>query len=406
MNAYTDLFSFVGANLQGSEIRRLFATSMQPDIISFAGGLPDPGSFPAQEVAEAVNKLLQQRGDLYLQYGPSSGTREGIDAAIHRMKNRSIHAEPAQIIMTSGSQQAIDIMTMIFIDPGDVILVEEPTFVGALGTFRNSQARIIGVPMDEQGIDITILKQTLQNAKQENHRVKFLYLIPNFQNPTGLTMSQERRVSVLQIAKEYDFMILEDDPYGELVFNGDLNSVRPLKAQDAEDRVIYTSSFSKIISPGIRLGWVLTAPHIIERFDMAKQMLDVCSNPLMQGLAWELCNSGFLDSHVTQLRRIYKSRADVMLAALQRYMPEGVSWTKPAGGFFIWLTLPRQINALEMLNTALAHNVAYVIGSAFSANSAGENTMRISFCHEQEEIIEKGVYRLAETIKDFISREG
>lgn len=405
MSSFSDMFSFVGANLQGSEIRRLFATSMQPDIISFAGGLPDPDSFPAREVSKVVSKLLQQHGELYLQYGPSSGTQEGIAAAIYRMKNRSIHAEPGQIIMTSGSQQAIDIMTMIFIDPGDVILVEEPTFVGALGTFRNSQARILGVPMDKHGIVISALIEILENTKREKHRVKFLYLIPNFQNPTGLTMSPERRQNVLQIAEEYDFMILEDDPYGELVFNSDLDSVRPVKALDTRDRVVYTSSFSKIISPGIRLGWVMTTPHIIERFDMAKQMLDVCSNPLMQGLAWELCNSGFLDTHIRSLRKIYQSRAEAMLAALQNEMPAGVSWTKPAGGFFIWLTLPKQINALEMLNTALTHNVAYVIGSAFSASSAGENTMRISFCHEREEVIEKGVRRLAETIKDYMRRD-
>ncbi|MBN2412727.1 PLP-dependent aminotransferase family protein [candidate division KSB1 bacterium] len=396
--------STLGENLHGSEIRRLFATSMRPGIISFAGGMPDPGSFPAKKVAELLEKLLLDRGDLYLQYGPSSGTTEGIAAAINRMRRRDIITGADEVIMTSGSQQAIDLMTRIFIDPGDMILVEEPTFIGALGTFRNGKARIEGVPMDHNGIIPEELVNILANARKNGYRVKFMYLLPNFQNPTGLTMSVQRRERVLQIAEDYDFLIFEDDPYGELWFTGGLDGVRPIKSLDRNGRVIYTSSFSKIISPGIRLGWIAASSWLIERFDMGKQMLDVCTNPLMQAVAYELCIDGFLDAHIEKLRQIYSSRAQTMLDALTRFMPEGVSWTRPNGGFFIWVTLPEHIDALHMLDKALSHDVVYVIGSAFYAGSGNNNTLRISFCHESEEIIAEGIKRLGDAVKEYLVR--
>jgi len=402
MSVITNKLSTVGANLQGSEIRRLFAISMRPNVISFAGGLPDPGSFPAEKVAEISARLLREKGEIYLQYGPSRGTQEGIAAATNRMARRNITVDASQVIMTSGSQQAIDLMTKVFVDPGQVILVESPTFIGALGVFRNIQAETIGAPMDENGIIPDELEKLLNEIKRANKKVKFLYLIPNFQNPTGLTMSLERRQQVLALAEEHDFLILEDDPYGELWFSGGLESVRPLKSMDQDNRVVYTSSFSKIISPGIRLGWVAAAPEIIERFDMAKQMLDVCSPPLIQGVAHELTVTGFLDEHINRLRGIYQSRRDAMLEALSEYMPEGVHWTKPDGGFYIWVTLPEKINALDMLDTALANNVAYVIGSAFHADGSGKNTLRISFCHEPEETITEGIKRLAKAVAETI----
>ncbi len=403
MSTITDKLSVLGSNLQGSEIRRLFAISMRPNVISFAGGLPDPGSFPSEQVAEIAARLIREHGERYLQYGPSRGTKEGIAAAQHRMQRRDIHAETSQIIMTSGSQQAIDLMTKVFVDPGEVILVENPTFIGALGVFRNIRAKIQGVPMDEDGVIPAELEKRLQQARQNGDKVKFLYLIPNFQNPTGLTTSLQRRQEILLLAEQYDFLILEDDPYGELWFEGGLESVRPLKSMDQQGRVIYTSSFSKIISPGIRLGWIAAPPQIVERFDMAKQMLDVCSPPITQGIANELCMSGFLDQHIVRLRGIYQSRRDAMLQALKEYMPDGISWITPRGGFYIWLTLPEQVSALEMLERALANNVAYVIGSAFYADGSGRNTLRISFCHENEETIREGIKRLSKTVAETIA---
>lgn len=381
--------------MQGSEIRRLFATSMRPNVISLAGGLPHGGSFPSEEMAKVLQKALTENGEIFLQYGGSKGNIEGIEAAQYRMKKRGIDAGSEEIIITSGSQQVLDLMTKVFVDPGDVILTEDPTFVGALGVFRNYQARLEGLPMQEDGPDLDVLAQKLSGGL----KVKFMYVIPNFQNPTGLTLSIEKRQQILALAEQYDFLILEDDPYGELWFTGGLEGVRPIKSWDTTGRVVYTSSFSKIISPGIRLAWAVGAPEIIDRFDMGRQMLDVCSNPLMQAAARELCVSGFLDGHIERLRGIYASHAKAMLDALGTYMPEGVTWTRPNGGFYVWLTLPEDLNAREMLTSALKKDVAYVVGSAFFPDWGCQNAMRLSFCHEDENVLEEGVRRLAEVIK-------
>ena len=388
-------FSTLGANMQGSEIRRLFATSMRPNVISLAGGLPHGGSFPIEEVTQALQKSLAENGEIYLQYGGSRGNAEGFEAAQYRMKKRGIDVPQEEIVITSGSQQVIDLMTKVFVDPGDVILMEDPTFVGAIGVFRNYQAKLQGIPMQEDGLDLDALKKVLDTTAN----VKFMYLIPNFQNPSGLTMSVEKRRQVLAWADAYDFMILEDDPYGELWFTGGLDGVRPIKSWDTSGRVVYTSSFSKIISPGIRLAWAAAPSAVIDRFDMGRQMMDVCSNPLMQAVAKELCLSGFLDDHIEKLRGIYASHAKAMLDALETHMPEGVTWTKPNGGFYVWLMLPDRLNALDMLASALDKNIAYVIGSAFSPSSGSKNAMRLSFCHEDGDVLEEGVRRLAEVIK-------
>lgn len=403
MSDIINKLSTLGQNLQGSEIRRLFAISMRPGVISFAGGLPDPESFPSQKFAEITNKLLSEQGEIYLQYGGSRGSQEGFSAATSLMQRRGIEAKSEELIMTSGSQQAINLVTQVLVDPGEVILTENPTFIGALGVFRNAGAKVVGVPMDEDGIIISEAIRILDELKKSGERVKYFYLIPNFQNPTGLTMLQERRKAILELAEKYDFLILEDDPYGELWFEGGLEDVQPIKTQDKNYRVMYTSSFSKVISPGIRLAWVATSPKLIERLDMAKQMADVCGNPLIQGVANELVASGFLAGHIDKLRGIYQARRDAMAAALEKNMPEGVSWTHPKGGFYFWVSLPENVSALDMLHTALENNVAYVIGSAFYPDGSGKNTFRISFCHETEEIIEEGIQRLGKAVTEMLN---
>jgi 2-aminoadipate transaminase len=394
----TSKLSEVGRNLQGSEIRRLFEVSMRPNVISFAGGMPDPDSFPAQEVAEAYFELLSERGEVLLQYGPSRGTAEGMQAAGYLMNRHGIRTSGDEILITSGGQQAINIVTQVLVDPGDVILMENPTFVGALGVFRNTRAKLVGIPMDSKGLIPARLQKAAQDCMQRGEKIKFLYIITNFQNPTGLSLAPERRPEILQIARQYDFLVLEDDPYGELFFHGTQDRVKPLKALDTDGRVIYAGSFSKIISPGIRLGWLASTPQLIERFDMARQMMDVCTNPLTQAMADRLCISGFLDGHIRNLRGIYAMRCEAMLAALKESMPRGVTWTKPEGGFYIWLTLPGSLSALDMLPKAIEQNVVYVIGNASSPDQSAGASMRISFCHENEKTIEEGIGRLARTI--------
>ncbi|MCL5019361.1 MAG: PLP-dependent aminotransferase family protein [Patescibacteria group bacterium] len=405
MTSIVEKFSSRAKSMQGSEIRRLFAISMKPGMISFAGGLPDPGSFPSKKMAAVIADLLNERGEILLQYGPSRGTQEGIAAAIDRMRRRGIDVPPEQIIITSGGQQGIDLTSKVLIDPGDVILVENPTFIGALGAFRNVEASLVGVPMDDEGMIPAGLIKSIENVKKSSKKVKFLYTIPNFHNPAGITLSKNRRREILDIASSYDFFILEDDPYGELWFEGGLDSVCPLKALSGGDRVIYAGSFSKVISPGIRLGWAAAPPEMIERFDMAKQMMDVCPNPLIQAVAGELIRQGYLDEHIELLRGIYHSRCQAMLTALEKYMPDSVSWTKPKGGFYIWVTLPEGMSALTLFDTAVQNNVAYIIGSAFFADNSGKNTMRISFCHETEEIIEEGIQRLGKAVTEALEKK-
>jgi 2-aminoadipate transaminase len=403
MEDFSDKLSDLAKSYKGSEIRRLFSISMQPGMISLAGGLPDPESFPAAEMAAITGKLLKQRGETLLQYGPSLGTEDGIGAALERMRRRGITADPEEVIIISGSIQAAYMMTRVILNPDESILVENPTFIGALGAFRNAGIELIGVPLDHDGIIPKKLEAVIREALDSGHRIKLLYTIPNFQNPTGVSMSPDRRRRVLDIVDKYDIMVLEDDPYGELWFRGGPERTTPLKAMEGSRRVIYAGSFSKIVSPGIRLGWMAAPAEIIKKCEIAKQSLDICCSPLYQAAVAEMVRTGFLDEHIERLRAVYRSRADAMLNSLEKHMPEKVSWTRPEGGFFVWVTLPEGVDARKMLDTALRNNVAYVIGSAFYADGSGANTLRLSFSQESESDIAEGVRRLAETVKRFLS---
>lgn len=399
MVSFEEKYSVSGRGLEGSEIRRLFSISMKPGVISFAGGLPYPASFPSEEIADVLNRLLKESGSTLLQYGPSRGTKEGMGAVQARMNKLGITADEDEIIITSGAQQAIEMAVKVLVNPGDVVLTENPTFLGALGIFRNAGASVTGIQMDENGIIPESLREITKNIIDDGGKIKLLYTIPTFHNPTGMTLIEDRRKEIVLIAKEHDFLIIEDNPYGELWFDENLKEIPSLKSFDTDGRIIYTGSFSKVISPGIRLGWASADKQFIERMDMVKQMLDVCSSPLIQAAASVLTESGFLDGHIEKLRTVYKTRCRAMLEALEEFMPEGVSWTYPKGGFYIWVTLPENTDAFEMLNRALDNNVAYVIGSAFFPDRSGKNTLRISFSNEPEDVINDGIRRLGDTVK-------
>ncbi|HID11417.1 MAG TPA: PLP-dependent aminotransferase family protein [Candidatus Latescibacteria bacterium] len=390
--------------MKGSEIRRLFRLSMRPGVISFAGGLPDPGSFPKEEASHVLSRLLRERGEVLLQYGPARGDEKLVEAIRERIKRRGMEVGPREVLIVSGAQQGLDLCAKLFVNPGDVVLVEAPTFIGALGAFRNYQARMVGVPMEEDGVDLGALEDTVRALGREGIRPKFFYTIPNFQNPTGILTSQEKRRGVLELARKYDFLIVEDDAYGELGFGAAEADVRSIKAQDEEGRVLYLGSFSKIVSPGIRLGWVAGPEPLIDRFEMAKQMLDVCPNPLIQAMVVELSKDGFLDGHVRRLWEIYRSRRDAMVSALRGHMPESVRWTEPSGGFYLWVTLPDGRDAIDLFHMAVKRKVAFVIGSAFYPDESVRNVFRLSFCHEPEEVIEEGIERLGEATQAFLAR--
>ncbi len=391
--------------MKGSEIRRLFKMSMKPGVISFAGGLPDPQSFPSEEAAEILPSLLRQNGKILLQYGSARGDTTLIQVIQNRMRQKDIETEPEEILITAGAQQVMDLCAKILVNPEDTILLESPSFIGALGVFRNYQARLVGVSMDESGIRLESLVDVLKTLREEENLPKFLYTIPNFHNPTGALMSQGKRRRLLEIADEFDLLILEDDAYGDLWFDGDGQEVLPIKSLDKQQRVIYTGSFSKIISPGIRLGWAAGPRELIEKFELARQVADVCPSPLIQALVVRLAEDGYLDHHIPQLREIYRLRRDAMLAALAKYMPEGVFWTTPRGGFYIWVTLPEQLDASELFPKAVEKNVAYVIGQPFYPDESIKNTLRLSFSHEPEEMIEEGIRRLGEAMREALVKD-
>ena len=391
--------------MKGSEIRRLFKMSMKPGVISFAGGLPDPQSFPSEEAAEVLHSLLRQDGKTLLQYGSARGDTRLIQIIQKRMHQRGIETEPEEILITAGAQQAMDLCARVLVDPGDTVLVESPSFIGALGAFRNYQARLAGLPMEQSGVRLESLIKVLKNLQAEAASPKYLYTIPNFHNPTGAIMSQEKRRKLLKIADEFDFLILEDDAYGDLWFELGQQEILPIKSLDKQQRVIYAGSFSKIISPGIRLGWAAGPKELIEKFEIARQVVDVCPNPLIQALVVRLAEDGYLNQHIGELRETYRLRRDAMLAALETYMPEGVCWTAPKGGFYIWVTLPEKLDASELFPKAVEKNVAYVIGQPFYPDESIKNTLRLSFSHEPEDMIEEGIRRLGEAVKETLTED-
>lgn len=400
MKTVEERFSKRALGMRGSEIRRLFAVSMRPNMISLAGGLPSPEAFPAERAAEIAERALREESSRAMQYGAARGDSQLIEVVVERMRARGMQVSPEEILITNGAQQGLDLAGKAFADPGDVILTEAPSFIGALGAFGNYEAKLVGVRLESDGLDMEELESTLKRLSQEGTSPKFLYTTPNFHNPAGVTMSQEKRVRLMELAGQYDVLILEDDAYGELWFEGGPESTKPVKTLDEEGRVLYAGSFSKIVSPGIRLGWIAGPREIIDKFEMAKQMMDVCPSTLTQILVCGLARDGYLDRYVPKLRDLYRIRRDAMVGALEAHMPEGVTWTKPNGGFYVWPTLPEGMNALDLFHRAIERNVAFVIGAPFFPEGGGERNLRLSFCHETPEMIGEGIRRLGLAMKD------
>jgi 2-aminoadipate transaminase len=402
---WTNRYANRAQSLRASEIRELLHLTEQPDVISFAGGLPAPELFPVAACHEACERLLAEHGAQALQYGTTEGYLPLREMIARHMARYGIRVEPRGILVTSGSQQALDLVGKLLIDPGDVIVLESPTYLGALQAWRAYEPRFVGVPIDEDGIRVDLLEDALRR-----HRPKLLFLMPNFQNPSGCTLSDLRRQRVVELAARYDVPILEDDPYGQLRFEGEHRT--PLYVLDSErarahrpgnptgGRVLYVSTFSKLLAPGLRVGWITGPERVIASLVLAKQGSDLHTGTLAQMLAHEVCRHGFLDAHVQELRRVYRERRDAMLVALEREMPAGVRWTHPEGGLFLWLTLPVEMDAREILRHALEHKVAFVPGAGFHAAGGGHNTIRLNFSHSSPERIASGIVRLARVIQD------
>ena len=385
-----------------SVIRELLKLTEQPDIISFGGGLPAPEVFPVKEFQEACNLILADHGAQALQYSTTEGYLPLREMIARHNARYSVRVTAEHIMITSGSQQALDFIGRVFVNRGDYIVVEEPTYLGALQAWNAYGAQYITVRTDEHGLMMDELEAALRIGP------KFIYILPNFQNPSGCTLSLERRMKLVELADKYGVPIVEDDPYGQLRYEGEhIPSVATLESRYRNDNggeytgnVIYLSTFSKLLAPGLRLAWVIAPPQVIRRLVMTKQAADLHTSSFNQHVAYEVAKNGFLDEHVKVIRATYKERRDVMLEMMEEMFPPNVRWTKPQGGMFLWGMLPENVDAAEVLKVAIERKVAFVPGAAFHANGGGANTMRINFSFSTPENIREGISRLGTTLKE------
>ncbi len=394
-------FSERARMMKTSEIRKFFKLTERQDIISFAGGFPGADFFPTDSISNYLQKILKEQTTTALQYGPTEGQKDLRVYLADKMTREGIaYATEANILITSGSQQGLDLISRILLNPDDLVIVEEPGYVGGLGAINNYQGNHLPIPLDSKGICTDILEKKLVILSKQGKKPKFAYLVPNFQNPTGVTMSLLRREKMLHLAEKYDFLIVEDNPYGELRYEGYPFSA--LKSMDREGRVIYLGSFSKTFIPGIRVGWLMAEECFVEKLITAKQATDLCSNSLSQQLVYTCCVNGFIDNHVQSLVEKYRAKRDMMLFCMEKYFPAEISWTYPRGGFFIWVTLPETMSAESILLKALDRKVAFVNGAGFHTNGNGKNTARFSFSEASLEEISTGIERLGRIFQNEI----
>jgi 2-aminoadipate transaminase len=404
---YAAFFSRVAEHLQGSAIRKMGVMALRdPDLISFAPGYPDPATFAWDDFRQISSELLSAHDATALQYGPTRGLPPLVDALVQMVASRGIKATSEEVLVTTGSQQGIDLLGRILIDPGDVVLVELPAYTGAIAAFRNAGAALVGVRQEEDGIDLDDLDAVVQRERLAGRKVKFLYLVPNFQNPTGLLIGQAKRKRLLEWAGQRNVLIVEDDPYGALYFEDSATAAdtRPIKADDTSGHVIYLSSFSKTLAPGFRVAWIVANESLIAKLDVTKQTQDLFTGALDQKMVYEAWKRGVLDRQVPRLRAHYQHKRDVMERTLREGLGDLVTWPEPRGGFFLWVALPKHLNADDLLPRAIEHKVIYVAGSAFFVDGGGKNVMRLSFSLPPVPRIDEGINRLVALVKEELAR--
>jgi len=386
-------------SLKASEIRELLKITRIPGLISLAGGLPNPQAFPVDVIHECIEKVFKNHIEHALQYGTTEGLPLLRGVLAERMKEKKgIDCEAHEILVTNGAQQVLSLIGYTFLDPGDTYISNAPTYLGALQAFSAFEANCEAIPMTDDGMDIDSLRRNIERLLRTEVIPKFIYTVPTFQNPAGVTMSLKHRKELLDIASEYDLLIIEDDPYGELIFEG--KPVPPIKSLDTKGRVIYLSTFSKILAPGFRLGWAIASEEIINKFTLRKQSSDLCTNVFSQYVAFEYISGGYLDKQVEEIKNLYKGKRDIMLKAIKKYFPKEAKYTNPTGGMFLWVTLPKSVNTRIMFQKAVAKKVAYVVGDAFFPEGGHYNSMRLNFSYSADEAITEGIRRLGEVIKE------
>lgn len=394
------LFSKSANRMRRSAIRELLKLTQKPDIISFAGGLPAPETFPTKELKAIIDGVMDNEAALALQYGATEGDPLLCSLLIERYRKQGLAVEANNFLITTASQQALDLIPKIFINEGDKIICGLPSYLGALQAFSNYGAELIGIPLDDKGMRADLLAEKLKELKAAGTKPKFIYCIPDFQNPAGITMPKSRRLEIIKVAQEYDILIVEDSPYREIRFAGE---PQPTIYQLADEgRVALLGTFSKTFAPGFRIGWVIAHPQIIDKLVMAKQATDLCTPPFVQRIAARYMEQGYYDKFLGGIVANYKAKRDGMIDAFKRYMPQGVTWTEPEGGLFLFMTLPEYMDAEELFKIAIEEKVAFVLGTTFHCDGSGKNTLRINFSYMSKEKNEEGVKRLANAIKRLI----
>jgi len=394
---WSDRFAQRTQHMTSSIIRELLKITEKPEIISFAGGLPAPEVFPRTEIEAATHRALEAAGSPALQYGATEGYLPLRELLVRHLARYGIKVTPANVLVTTGSQQGLELIGKLFINPGDRVLTEAPTYLGALQAFSAYQPEYLTVEIDEDGLRLDQLEGELRAGP------KFLYVLPNFQNPGGVTLALPRRHRLIELANHYGTPIVEDDPYGQLRYEGE--HLPPLVRLDAEyhkgegggeftGNVLYLSSLSKTLAPGLRLGWIVAPEEVIHRLVQMKQGADLHTSTFCQIVAYEVAKDGFLDRHIRDVRAVYGARRDAMLSALARHCPEGVTWTRPKGGLFLWVTLPPGLDSAKLFEVALAEKVAFVPGAPFFPKGGGQRTLRLNFSYCAPDVIEEGIRRL------------
>ena len=396
LERYAGLFAARTQVMRSSAMRDLMAITARPEVISLAGGLPDTSSFPPETFAAQMTKIAQESSAEALQYGPTEGFERTRDCIVEVMGAEGMSPDPDDIIVTTGGQQAIDLITKTLVDPGDPVICEAPTYPGAVPVFCSYEADTHQVAIDDDGMRIDELEELLDRLAAEGRRPKFIYTVPSFQNPAGVTMSAERRRRLVEIAREREVLVVEDNPYGLLRYEGE--ALAPLYQLDGGDYVLYLGTFSKILSPGIRLGWCVAPPPVMEKIVLGKQATDLCTSTLTQYFVAEYFSEGRWRDYVADLTGIYRERRDAMIEALERHFPPQCEWSRPQGGLFLWATLPEYIDTSDLLAKALRDNVAFVPGAAAYVDARGSSSMRLNFSASGPDEIREGIRRIGQVI--------
>ena len=404
LERYAALFASRTSVMKSSAMRDLMAITERPEVISLAGGLPDTSTFPAEELAAVLSRLAAADSARALQYGPTDGIASVKDAIVTVMAAEGVDVGPEDILVTTGGQQVIDLVCKTLVDPGDVIVAEAPTYPGAVPAFSAYQADVVQIAMDDAGMKVDELETTLDRLEAEGRRPKFIYTIPTFQNPGGVTMSLPRRRRIVEVARERELLVLEDNPYGLLRYEGD--PLPTLYSLDGGDFVIYLGTFSKILSPGVRVGWSVAPAPVLEKMNLGKQASDLCSSSLSQLFVSRYFAEGRWEGYLASLRELYRRRRDVMLEALAEHLPPEATWTRPQGGLFLWATLPDYLDTTDLLARALSRNVAFVPGRAAYLDGRGGSSMRLNFSGVDDDTIREGVRRIGEVIREQVDLYG